>query len=85
MARTYRKTDQATAKLRKALGVLSHPEVLHGSSPYRAIGSVAVLVELALGDLDGETNFEDSPEFAAGRATVAGWDQPALFDADEMR
>lgn len=78
MARTYRKTDAASGKLRKAMGILEAN--LHGSpeAVWKAVGAVQALVEFALIDLDGLTNYEDSPEYAEGAGKVAAWSQPEL-------
>ena len=73
MARTYRKTDQAAAKLRKALGVLESSELSHGTNVWKAVGAVTALVEFALIDLDGPTNYQDSDEYGQGASKVSAW------------
>lgn len=82
MARTYRKTDQAVAKLRKAMGVLESPSLHEGSAIWMAAGTVAALLEFALIDLDGVADYQNSAEYDEGAAKVAAWNTPLPFPED---
>lgn len=85
MARDYRRVARSEDRLREALGMLEHRDALRGVAPYRTIGSVAILVKFALEDLAGLENYEDSPAYAKGSASVTEWAQPELpFDAEEV-
>lgn len=84
MARSYRRVERAEDRLREALGMLEHDDALKGVAPYRTIGSCAILVKFALEDIAGVENYQDSPAYAAGAASVVTWSQPELpFGAGE--
>lgn len=83
MARSYRRVERAEERLREALGMLEHNDALRGVAPYRTIGASAILVKLALEDVAGVENYEDSPSYKDGAASVVTWTQAELpFDSE---
>lgn len=79
-ARISKSQERAHDALRKAWGILEEAARLEGTSPWRVIGAVGALVEMALWDLCGPENTEDSPAYTAGAKAVQGWNQPSLWD-----